>query len=74
MSSNYSSDPRVPPAKVGHLGKHHRATDHGPVGLPSTRPPAAPPRATAGDVADPGPSYADFLEDETNGELPGQTG
>ncbi|ROQ39487.1 hypothetical protein EDF46_1119 [Frondihabitans sp. PhB188] len=64
MTSSYSSDPRVPPVRVEHLGKHHRSTPHGPVGLP-----------TAAPAPDPGPSYEDFLEpDDTGGEVPDRTG
>lgn len=68
MTSNYESDPRVPPAHVEKLGKHRRADPHGPVGLPSGEEPVAV-------VPDPGPSYDDFLEhDGETGTLPDKTG
>lgn len=58
MTSSYSRDPRVPPVRVEHLGKHHRSTPRGPVGLP-----AEPVRSKN---VDEGPTYDDFLEhDET---------
>lgn len=68
MTSNYSSDPRVPPARVGHLGKHRRPASLDPLGLPAV---AAQPR----DAADPEPTYDDFLDhDATGGILPDKTG
>jgi hypothetical protein len=68
MTSNYSSDPRVPPAKVGHLGKHTPAANHGPVGLPRVE-------KRHGESADPGPTYDDFLEhDGREDEVPDKTG
>lgn len=81
MTSNYSRDPRVPPVQIGHLGKHHRSTPHGPVGLPvdaSASEPVgdpgvgeAPRRPSPSD----GPTYGDFLEAESaNVEVPDKTG
>lgn len=68
MTSSYSRDPRVPPAQVGHLGKHGRVAAHGPVGLPPAERPKKPP-------VDAGPTYDDFLEhDEADDRLPGKTG
>lgn len=65
MSSLYSRDPRVPPVRLEHLGKHHRVTAPSPVGLP----PAV--------VHDDGPTYEDFLEPDTSEgdeKASGQTG
>jgi hypothetical protein len=62
MTSKYSSDPRVPPAQVGHLGKR--------------RPSGADHEAGEQDhsAAD-GPSYADFLEQEApEVDAQGETG
>lgn len=54
MSSSYSRDPRVPPAHVEHLGKHHKTPTRGPIGLPAEPSQAQP--------VDDGPTYDDFLE------------
>jgi hypothetical protein len=78
MTSHYSSDPRVPPARVDHLGRHDRRLRDAPVTLPTPeRPPhETPPSETPPPPAvDADPTYADFLEpDAGDRELPGQTG
>lgn len=69
MTSNYSSDPHVPPARVGHLGKHHRSPSQ------SSRGPAPSDGAPTASDADKGPTYDDFLEHESaDDELPDKTG
>lgn len=68
--SHYASDPRVPPARVGHLGKHHRV----PMGVEVD---GARSAARQRDYDrnrddgrhrddDPGPSYDDFLEHDAD--------
>ncbi|MGA1810919.1 hypothetical protein VH571_00900 [Frondihabitans sp. 4ASC-45] len=66
MTSSYSSDPRVPPVHVEHLGKRRRPSPQAAEELPPVRP-----------SADQGPSYEDFLELESEpgtDELPTQAG
>jgi hypothetical protein len=66
--STYSSDPEVPAAHIGHLGRHHANASHAPSATPASRASAARPttRSAPPQQTDDGPTYADFLEEDAD--------